>query len=291
LVYVPSNNAAYKAVDDQLWIQPGSPISWYYNYEYVSSTVYDNFSQLQFVPMLWGDYSNSFMSTVQYYLSIGRNITHVLGFNEPDGSGSEGGSNVTPARAAARWIQDIEPLRQYGIKLGAPAVTGSSRGFTWLQNWLAACNGGCNPDFMVVHYYGGFGNIASDIGQMNATYFPLPIWVTEFADSHDTLASSQSNYQTTISYFDRIPIERYSYFGAFRSDVSNVGTNATFLDQCGRLTDIGAWYMNAPSQVKGIIPQSTACAVSSSSVAASYSKPASSSSSPAAAASPSSSVR
>jgi hypothetical protein len=48
----------------------------------------------------------------------------------------------------------------------------------------------------------------------------------------------------SAEYFDRIDyIERYSYFGSFRSSVSNVGPNAAMLDQKGRLTDIGSWYL------------------------------------------------
>jgi hypothetical protein len=38
-------------------------------------------------------------------------------------------------------------------------------------------------------------------------------------------------------------ITHYSYFGAFRSDVSNVGPNAAMLTEQGKLTDIGSWYM------------------------------------------------
>jgi hypothetical protein len=38
-------------------------------------------------------------------------------------------------------------------------------------------------------------------------------------------------------------LTHYSYFGAFRSDVSNVGPNAAMLNQDGKLTDIGSWYM------------------------------------------------
>ena len=37
-------------------------------------------------------------------------------------------------------------------------------------------------------------------------------------------------------------VERYSYFGSFRSDISNVGVNAAMLTDKGELTDIGAWY-------------------------------------------------
>jgi hypothetical protein len=38
-------------------------------------------------------------------------------------------------------------------------------------------------------------------------------------------------------------VERYSYFGAFRSTDSNVGPNANFLDATGKLTSIGSWYL------------------------------------------------
>jgi hypothetical protein len=38
-------------------------------------------------------------------------------------------------------------------------------------------------------------------------------------------------------------ITHYSYFGAFRSDVSNVGPNSAMLTKKGQLTDIGSWYM------------------------------------------------
>lgn len=38
-------------------------------------------------------------------------------------------------------------------------------------------------------------------------------------------------------------LTHYSYFGAFRSDESNVGPNAAMLTQKGELTDIGANYL------------------------------------------------
>ena len=38
-------------------------------------------------------------------------------------------------------------------------------------------------------------------------------------------------------------ITHYSYFGAFRSSVSNVGPNAAMLTEKGELTDIGSFYL------------------------------------------------
>jgi hypothetical protein len=70
------------------------------------------------------------------------------------------------------------------------------------------------------------------------------IWVTEYALNDQPLATTQSFFNSSAEYFDRISyIERYSYFGSFRSDVSNVGPNAAMLTQDGKLTDIGSWYL------------------------------------------------
>lgn len=60
----------------------------------------------------------------------------------------------------------------------------------------------------------------------------------------------------SAEYLDRLPyIERYSFFGAFRSSVSNIGTNATMLSVGGRLTDIGKWYLGRVGN--GVDPNST----------------------------------
>jgi len=59
----------------------------------------------------------------------------------------------------------------------------------------------------------------------------------------------------SAEYFDRLDfVERYSLFGAFRSDVSNVGPNAAMLNKDGQLTDIGAWYLGR--EATGVDPQS-----------------------------------
>lgn len=42
-------------------------------------------------------------------------------------------------------------------------------------------------------------------------------------------------------------ITHYSYFGSFRSSVSNVGPNAAMLTEKGKLTDLGSWYLGGPA--------------------------------------------
>ncbi|MCJ1255682.1 hypothetical protein MMC24_003499 [Lignoscripta atroalba] len=244
LVHVPS--VKYPA-DDSIWSSSSSDLTWYYNYRSTPSPAYGNSAKLQFVPMLWGAPSdpsdNRFLNDVQDQIRSGTNITYVLAFNEPDAQ-ANGGSGVPADLAAQAWIREIEPLRKQGVKLGAPAVTGAPTGFLWLQNFFTACKGNCTADFIPVHWYGNFEGLASHIGQVRATYPNMTIWVTEYANAAASLEESQSFYNQSSQYFDRIDyVTHYSYFGSFRSDVSNVGPNAAMLTEKGDLTDIGSWYL------------------------------------------------
>ncbi|KAI4794148.1 hypothetical protein E4T44_07452 [Aureobasidium sp. EXF-8845] len=273
LVVVHSETTA----DDTIWTND-TDLTWYYNYAANPTPEYTN--KLNFVPMLWGAPDNpstntTFYDTVASLIKGGQNITHVLGFNEPDGCGQGyGGSCVSAAVAAQVWKKQMEPLkRDFGIKLGAPAVTGAPTGFNWLANWYTECaalvasSGGssnttsCEVDFIPAHWYGDFGGLASHLGQINSTYQNISqTWVTEFACAGCTLEASQTMANQSFEYLDRISyMGKYSYFGAFRSSVSNVGPNAAFLTQKGQLTDIGALYLNKAST--GAIPKGSASTV------------------------------
>jgi hypothetical protein len=143
--------------DDRIWTSGPSNPTWYYNYGPNPSSPYSSNKNLQFVPMLWGasdkDTGTPFYDNVKRQIDGGANITYVLGFNEPDGTYATGGANLAVELAAKRWIAEIEPLKKLGVKVGAPAVTGAQSGWTWMENWLKACNGGCNPDFIPLSVY------------------------------------------------------------------------------------------------------------------------------------------
>lgn len=47
-------------------------------------------------------------------------------------------------------MQQIEPLAEQGVKLGAPACTGAETGRQWTQTFLSACTN-CTIDFIPVH--------------------------------------------------------------------------------------------------------------------------------------------
>lgn len=166
LVFVPNADTPQ---DNSIWTQSGSDLTWYYNYSPTPSPAMAG-KGLEFVPMLFSAPSStsdtSFLDGVKTLLSSGTKINYVLSYNEPDGTYNTGGSNIKPDVAAAAWIKVLEPLKKLGVKLGAPAVTGAQGGFTWLEDFFKACNGGCNPDFIPIHWYGNFEGLASHMGQV-----------------------------------------------------------------------------------------------------------------------------
>lgn len=80
-------------------------------------------------------------------------------------------------------------------------------------------------------------------------------WITEYNIDHQDLATTQAFFNQSAEYFDRMDsVARYSYFGSFRSGVSNVGPDAAMLNDGGELTDIGSWYLGGSAT--GVDPQS-----------------------------------
>lgn len=204
LVYVPSQDYP---LDDRLWDSETSDLTWYYNYQSQPSAAFTNNSNFEFVPMLWGlpasDSDTTFLDDVTNLIKSGTNITYVLAFNEPDGV-ANGGSGIDAQTAAETWIRLIEPLKKLGVKLGAPGVTGAPTGHNWLRNFFTHCAGKCSADFIPVHWYGNFEGLASHVGQVNATYQNMTMWVTEYALNHASLEESQAFYNMSSQFFDRL---------------------------------------------------------------------------------------
>jgi hypothetical protein len=204
LIYIA--NSKHQS-DDQIWTQTTSDLTWYYNYGLQPSSAFSS-SKLQFVPMLWGapasEKDTTFIDGIKSQLSSGNKIPYVLSFNEPDGTTKTGGSNIAPSLAASTWIREIEPLKKLGVKVGAPAVTGSPQGSTWLQNFFTSCKGGCTPDFIPVHWYGNFQGLASHLGEVTGTYKNISeFWVTEYALPHASLKDSEDFYNQSAALLDR----------------------------------------------------------------------------------------
>lgn len=86
----------------------------------------------------------------------------------------------------------------------------------------------------------------------------MPIWVTEYGYNDQNLSTTQDFFNQSLTFLEENKaVERYSWFGAFRSTVSNVGPNMAMLDPWGNLTDIGSWYLGGNATGKPAMPNDT----------------------------------
>ncbi len=204
LIYIPNSDFPD---DYQVWVGEGTDLTWYYNYQGFPSRVYENYTSLEFIPMLWGapgsTLDTTFLTNVTAQIEQGANITYAMGFNEPDTTSQSGGSDIDPQLAARLWKTNIEPLKKLNVTLGAPAVTGATSGFTWLSDFVEACDGGCTLDFIPIHWYGSFDGLASHIADVETAYPGKKIWVTEFALDEAALNETQQFFETACEYFDK----------------------------------------------------------------------------------------
>jgi hypothetical protein len=86
----------------------------------------------------------------------------------------------------------------------------------------------------------------------------VPLWIVEYGYNDQSLAATQDYFNQSLAFLDGSEIvERYSWFGFFRSTVSNVGPNMAMLDPWGNLTDIGSWYLGGNATGKEAMPSDT----------------------------------
>lgn len=136
-----------------------------------------------------------------------------MGYNEPDGEHATGGSSLDYKVAATNWIAQMEPLRKMGVKLGAPAVTGSSRGMTWLKNFFDSCASqgtNCTADFFPSHWYGNFEGLASHLGEIAGAYVFPPLPILYCTNNLTDIQIKQSGSPNMLSTTKLSPIHRVS---------------------------------------------------------------------------------
>ncbi|MEO7319791.1 MAG: LamG-like jellyroll fold domain-containing protein [Chthoniobacteraceae bacterium] len=169
---------------------------------------------VEYVPMRhnewWDAYPNS-----------KTNITHLLGYNEPERSDQ---GNISVAGAIAHWPE----LMATGLRLGAPAP--SDGGLSWLYDFIDQCDAlGYRVDFVPVHYYRSYWNAGDPAGAAAQFYNFLravhdrvkrPLWVTEWnnganwtSDPDPTFPQQQATIAAMIDMLDNTPfVERYSVY-------------------------------------------------------------------------------
>lgn len=197
-------------------------VAWTYNWGTGRGS--DVPSAMEFYPMLWC--SNS-MSAEDWEAAVDTAIsqgsTHLLGFNEPDQPGQ---CDISVEDAVAGWKTHMNPLQGRAL-LGSPAITNnpSPRGITYMQDFLEQCNGECNVDFLVTHWYGDAQNAAWNFHlQVNRTIDLAKehgidqVWITEFGLTGTEEEQAAFITEQVQWLNDNPDVGGYAYFGALMDD-------------------------------------------------------------------------
>lgn len=264
----PKRGLAYigsmQTPDTNLLNSPASPISWYYNWSPYPATNRIPRNDLEFVPLIHGIDGAESSQTARVISSLPENSRHLLTFNEPDGTTDSGGSAIEPEDAARAYIEHIVPYRE-GKKgnrewlISHPSSTGSGRGLDWLRAFNESCykideDNGCPTDFIAAHWYGALDGLQGWLGTLDEFYNGekgedeprLKIWVTEMALPQADAEATAQMINVTLPWLDgEDMVERYAWFGAFRTDDANewTGDGVALFDDDGGLTEVGALYL------------------------------------------------
>ncbi|EKM59670.1 uncharacterized protein PHACADRAFT_192050 [Phanerochaete carnosa HHB-10118-sp] len=199
---------------------------------------------LQFAAMLWGPSQQS----VWDQLVVPGYAYVALALNEPDEPSQ---LNMDPSSAAAYWKQEVNPRTGMGYDIWGPAVTSSDRGEQWMDNFLAACGGGCTFSHDALHYYDT--DPQGLISYVEHWYqkYGRPIVITEFACQNFGGGAQADMDQIWNFYTTVIPwlmsqdyVEAFFPFG-FLEDMGNVNP-LNQLMKGGILTDLGKYVVYGP---------------------------------------------
>lgn len=259
--------------DIRLLSSSPSPLSWYYNWSPYSNTVQIPSDRMQFVPMIHGIDATQSPQTESVIRGLPSSSTHLLSFNEPDGTTGSGGSSIKPEDAAKAYVDYVAKFRDGSKgggrkwKISHPVTTGSPNGLEWLRKFNESCwdidrKNGCPSDFVAAHWYGAFDGLTSWLATLNefyntnATSTPghtnKTIWLTEWALPQQSAEATTQMMNQSLAYLDALSyVEKYAWFGAFRTNDANewTGNGVALFDKSGGLTEAGATYMGSSFKV------------------------------------------
>ncbi|MDP6523333.1 MAG: glycosyl hydrolase [Kiritimatiellia bacterium] len=232
----------------------------YWNYTWGSQLAPVQPSNVEFVPMAWGAWSNEGLKKdlekyVVPQIKAGR-VKRFLGYNEPD---KREQANMSFQNALKYW----PILEKLGVPLCSPAcanpegvdddtvqgVTG-----TWMRDFMReADKRGYRVDYTGVHWYGGTGatSFKEKLVRIYNKYGKRPLLITEFAPADwgaKTLAQNSHSPEAVLNFMkDILPwmerqdwIAGYAWFSFGQNEPQ--GTSSALFDRKGNLTACGRYY-------------------------------------------------
>ena len=221
---------------------------WHYSWNW---ELQDNYpDDVEFVPMIWGvnSTSTSILSNIASLVDNG-DVTHLLGFNEPDLVSQ---ANMTVDQAVESW----ERIEETGAILGSPVTAAPLN--SWMIDFMTrALDENLQVDFVAVHWYGP-PNAANFINKINEVFdqYQKPIWITEFAvrdPDATTIENNQYSPEQVLEFMEAVLpeleemefVHRYAWFSTSTSNQNYAKTaTSVLIDDDNQITPLGEFYAN-----------------------------------------------
>ncbi|CDS01946.1 uncharacterized protein SPSC_03065 [Sporisorium scitamineum] len=173
----PKGKAGVAGGNSLKWI--ANSLGWYY--DWTPNPDNQNGDNILAVPMLWGlgrvDHDDDWARFEAFKKLKPGSAPFVMGFNEPDFSGSGSSGKISPQDAAAAWDQYLGPHAKAGAKLISPSMA-MQKDETWMAPFLEAVK--TQPDIIAVHIFQDNMDGVKGVLDHYAQY-GKPMWITEFA--------------------------------------------------------------------------------------------------------------
>lgn len=190
----------------------GGKIAWAYNWgtnpqsKNASSSKKIGAGEVAYFPMLWGGVDGE--KDVRAYLDANKGtVKYLLGFNEPNMSGNDGGCSMLPKTAADLWSRLEKIAEEYGLSLVSPAMTYSGATLSdgkvyntpesWLDEFIKEykAKNGKEPrmDYLALHSYMMWaGSVNEGYANKYAEMYGRKIFMTEFCSWWDNEGKENS---------------------------------------------------------------------------------------------------
>lgn len=250
-------------------------LSWYYTWSIDELSGVSK--QVEFVPMLWGDFGRGNSREAEWLKNGGyKDYKYLLTFNEPDMPDQ---SNMTPERVVELW-PELEKVRQAGVSVSSPGTAvptvlygDTNNAYNTVGGWYGKYDqlmvkADYHDDFTAVHFYFDYpGEFVLDIIKQIHERTGKPIWITEWGVGQWTQVQNfdwtggpdEGNWQrdiivdfmeSVIPKLDQLDyVERYAWFPFDGSDTTKFGNGASGLffrgendPLKGQLTSLGKTY-------------------------------------------------
>lgn len=175
---------------------------WYYNWMVNPKQR----AGLEYVPMTKGASGLNQINKIKQM----KNISHILGFNEPERKKQ---GNLSVDQAIRLWPKLAKLAKDKNLRLGSPACSGAS-GMTWMKSFMKkAKDKGLHMDFVTVHYYNPSASGLEKLVKQFADDYDLPVWVTEFNAWSGDEKTNYKFLKESLRFLEKSKeVERYAYY-------------------------------------------------------------------------------